>query len=41
LVAETPAGEETPYAIGGPITDQILLGSRRRYEIQTPEGRLL
>jgi len=41
LVAERPQDDEPHYAIEGQITDQIYLGSRRRYEIQTPEGRLL
>ncbi|HON43630.1 MAG TPA: TOBE domain-containing protein [Bacillota bacterium] len=38
---ERPQDDEPYYAIEGQITDQMYLGSRRRYKIQTPEGHLL
>ncbi|MEW6227936.1 MAG: ABC transporter ATP-binding protein [Bacillota bacterium] len=41
LGQELPAGDKAHYSLEGQIIDQMYLGSRRRYEIQTPEGRLL
>lgn len=41
LALERPQDDQPHYAIEGKVTDQMYLGSRRRYEIQTPEGHLL
>ncbi|OPZ51009.1 MAG: Sulfate/thiosulfate import ATP-binding protein CysA [Firmicutes bacterium ADurb.BinA052] len=41
LALEHPPDDEPHYALRGQMIDQMYLGSRRRYEVQTPEGHLL